>query len=194
MVTQDVDFTVKPVSTAQLSDLGTLFGGNKTTNGCYCMWFIVSAKECQAGWGGGNRQAFEGIARTADEPVGLLAYRGGEPVGWCAAGPRARFGRALRSATLKERDAEEDGTVWLVPCFFIRRDARRQGVTRLLLESAVALARKHGAVAVEGFPLAGDRRRPTSEAYLGVEPLFAACGFEPVSRPSAARVVMRRSL
>jgi len=59
------------------------------------------------------------------------------------------------------------------------------------LTAAVALARDRGAVAVDGFPLAGDGRRPAGEAYLGVEPLFAACGFVPVARPSANRVVMR---
>jgi hypothetical protein len=29
---------------------------------------------------------------------------------------------------------------------------------------------------------------------VGVEPLFAACGFEAVRRPSANRVIMRRDL
>jgi len=88
----------------------------------------------------------------------------------------------------------EDSKVWLVPCFYVRRDARRSGVTRALLEGASALARKHGARAIEGFPLAGDRRRSTGEAFVGVEPLFASCGFVAVARPSASRVIMRRDL
>ena len=157
------------------------------------MWFIASAKECEAGWGEPNRRAFAELTAGADEPVGLLAYRAGEPVGWCATGPRARFARAVRSPHYRSRDEAEDAGVWLVPCFYVRRDARKVGVTRTLLEAAVALAREQGAAAIEGFPLAGDRRRSAAEAYLGVEPLFAACGFTAV-RPSANRVIMRRAL
>jgi len=133
-------------------------------------------------------------ASRGSEALGLLAYRDQEAVGWCAAGPRTRYARALRSPILKGRDEVEDSRVWLVPCFYVRRDARKGGVTRALLEGAAALARKHGAHAIEGFPLAGDRRRSTGEAFVGVEPLFAACGFTAVARPSASRVIMRRDL
>ena len=188
------DVTVRPVGAELLDDLDTLFATSKTTAGCGCLWFIASAKQCQAGWGEPNRAAFASLAATAAEPVGLLAYRGDDPVGWCAAGPRSRYARALRSAHLKQRDDSEDDTVWLVPCFYVRRDARRSGVTVSLLRAAVDLAREHGASAIEGFPLAGDARRAAGEAFLGVEPLFAACGFTAVARPSPNRVIMRHAL
>ena len=61
------------------------------------------------------------------------------------------------------------------------------------LNAAVEQARGHGATAVEGFPLAGDGPHK-SDRYLGTEPLFAACGFDIVTRPSARRVAMRRDL
>jgi GNAT superfamily N-acetyltransferase len=185
---------IEAVTADRLPDLATLFGSNKTTTGCYCMWFLVPAKESSAGWSGGNRVAFEAATGTAAEPMGLLAYRDGEPIGWCAAGPRTRYARALRSPVLAGRDVDADTRVWLVPCFYVRRDARRSGVTRALLNGAVALARTHRATAIEGFPLAGEKRRSTGEAFVGVEPLFAACGFEVIDRPTAARVVMRREL
>lgn len=193
-LTQTPGIEIHPVTPARLTDLASLFGTNKTTSGCYCMWFLIPTKQSHAGWGEANQEAFESLAGTCAEPVGLLAYRSGEAVGWCAAGPRARYERALRSPVLKSRDAAEDERVWLVPCFFVRRDARRQGLTHALLESAVELARQHGATAVEGFPLAGDARRSAAEAFLGVEPLFAASGFHVVDRPTPARVLMRRSL
>jgi GNAT superfamily N-acetyltransferase len=185
---------IRAATADQLDDVAGLFGVSKTTSGCYCMWFVLPAKQIQAGWAEQNRCAFESMARDAAEPVGLLAYRDGEAVGWCAAGPRTRYARALRSPILKERDTAQDADVWLVPCFYIRRDARKQGVTRALLSSAVRLARQHGAEAIEGFPLAGDARRSAAEAFLGVEPLFASCGFEVVARPSSGRVVMRLAL
>jgi len=186
--------TIRPVGPDRLDDLATLFGTTKTTSDCYCMWFVLPAKECAAGWGEGNHRSFDALARGDAHPVGLLAYGADEPVGWCATGPRSRYARALRSPVLKARDAAEDAAVWLVPCFYVRRSARRGGVTRSLLEAAVALARRKRAVAIEGFPLAGDARRGTGEAFVGVEPLFASCGFTAVARPTASRVVMRRDL
>jgi GNAT superfamily N-acetyltransferase len=193
--------TCHPVDAGRLSDLDRLFNTSKTTAGCRCLWFIVSAKQCHADWGESNRVAFDELARDAPEPVGVLAYRGDEPVGWCAAGPWARFARALRSPLVRNREpvvrdrgGGDDDVVWLVPCFYVRRDARKAGITRALLDAAVSLARDRGAAAVEGFPLAGGARRSAADAYLGVEPLFEACGFAPVARLSANRVLMRRTL
>lgn len=186
--------TVKPVTAARLPDLAALFGTNRTTSGCYCMWFLLPSKECEAGWSGGNKRAFEALVPAQRQPVGLLAYRDGAAVGWCAVGPRSRYARALRSPVLRDHDPAEDERVWLLPCFYIRRDARRQGVTRLLVDAAVDLARKRRAIAIEAFPLAGDRRRSSGEAFVGVEPLFASCGFSVIARPTPARVVMRRDL
>src|SRR5262249_18470969 len=146
------------------------FGATATTRGCYCMWFVLAPKECSAGWTGGNRTSFEALAASEPAPVGLLAYRDSEPVGWAAAGPRSPYARALRMKLTAEGHPAEDERAWLVPCFFVRRDARKEGVTRALLEAAVDLATTHDAIAVEGFPLAGDARHSTGEAFIGVEP------------------------
>lgn len=186
--------TVAPLTMDRLPDLAALFGTSSTTRGCYCMWFLRPGKEVEAGWGGANRQAFEACTRAEPLPMGLLAYVDGEPVGWCATGPRARYARALRSPVLRQRDPAEDGDVWLVPCFFVRRNFRRRGIMRELLRQAVDLAAAHGARAIEGYPLAGDARRSSADAYLGVEPLFAAAGFTVVVRPTPHRVVMRLNL
>jgi GNAT superfamily N-acetyltransferase len=204
--------TIAPVTAERLDDLAALFATNKTTDGCFCMWFLGPVKECHAGWGAVNQARFRSFTTTSETPVGLLAYHDDvssrerldslhsssrerlEPAGWCAAGPRSRYGRMLRAPVLRDRDPAEDDSVWLVPCFFVRRTARRTGVTRALLDAAVGLARRHGASAIEGFPLAGDQRRSTGDAFVGVEPIFASCGFTVVARPSATRVVMRRDL
>lgn len=115
-------------------------------------------------------------------------------VGWCAVGPRRRYARAVRTPTFKGRDPNEDDAVWLVPCFFVHRDARRAGVSRALLEAAIRLAQEHGATAIEGFPYAGSKRRSGGDLQVGFEPLFASCSFSVARRPSGNRVVMRREL
>jgi GNAT superfamily N-acetyltransferase len=185
---------VRPATADRYGDVATLFGTNGTTSKCWCMWFLLPGKEIDAGWGEGNRKRFAALVREAEQPVGVLAYRDGEPVGWLAAGPRARYARALRSPILKGRDAAEDDRVWLLPCFFVRRDARRSGITAPLIEAAVDLARSRGAAAVEAFPIATPGRISAGQAYLGTREMFAGHGFREVAQPSATRVVMRREL
>ncbi len=186
--------TVEAVTADRLDDVASLFATNSTANGCYCTWFFIPTPQNQAGWGAANRATFEEVTRAAAQPMGLLAYAEGAPVGWCAAGPRSRYSRALRTAALRERDPAEDDGVWLVPCFFVKVGFRRKGIMRELLQHAVELAARHGARAVEGFPLSGEERKRTGDAFLGVEPLFASCGFTVVSRPSPHRVLMRLDL
>jgi len=108
MATALTNVSIRPVTPERLDDLAALFGTSKTTMGCHCMWFLMPAKECEAGWSGGNRRAFAALAGVSSEPLGVLAYRGLEAVGWCAAGPRTRYARALRSPILKGRDDAAD--------------------------------------------------------------------------------------
>lgn len=181
---------VDSVTRDRLKDLADLFQSNNTTNGCWCMAFIRKRSEYVRGGSGGNRAVFEEMAQTVDPPLGLIAYVDGKPVGWCAAGPRSRYQPAIspRATILRERDAAEDDEVWLVPCFFVRVGARRQGITRKLLEAAVVLAQSYGAKAIEGWPLTG---KPSADEYLGREQVFTACGFRPVRQPTPRRIVMR---
>lgn len=191
----DGTLEIHPVGPDRLDDLDDLFDSNATTRGCRCMFFIASYHEYRAGYGDGNRRMFEQLAAESDAPMGLLAYRDGKPVGWCAAGPRSRYQRAIapRAQILAKRDRAEDDTVWLAPCFFTRVGERRRGVTTALLEAAVRLAGEHGAPAIEGFPRAAGQR-PSPDDFLGREESFAGCGFTCVGRPTVRRAVMRRDL
>src|SRR5436190_10792007 len=100
---------VRPLTPDRLGDLARLFGTSGVSTGCWCMWFLSTSREFQAGWGATNRARFEAQAASAPEPLGLLAYRAGDetdraPVGWCATGPLSRYGRLLRSPLLRARD------------------------------------------------------------------------------------------
>ena len=188
--------TVRPLTADRLADLDALFGTNKTTTGCYCMWFLGPVKECHAGWGEANRDAFDGVTPgRVDEPMGLLAYRDGEPVGWCAAGPRSRYARALRSPILRDRDPAEDdrglaGAVLLRPAR--RPPQRRHARPARGGGDAGPRARCAARSRASRSPATGDA--PPARRSSGVEPLFASCGFTVVARPTASRVVMRRAL
>jgi GNAT superfamily N-acetyltransferase len=187
--------TIRPVTRSRLADLADLFDTNGVTRGCWCMYFIATRAEFGAGYGAGNRAAFEQLAASSVGPVGLLAYADGRPIGWCAAGPRSRYPRTIgaRARILAARDPAEDDDVWLVPCFFVRVGERGRGITTALLDAAVELAGAHRAVAIEGFPRAAGQP-PSPDDYLGREEVFAACGFTVTDRPTPHRVVMRREL
>ena len=158
------------------------------------MWFLISVKDYHAGGQEANRKRFLTLLQNDARPVGLVGYHEGKPVGWCAVGPRTRYERVIRTPTYKGRDPEEDSHVWLVPCFFIRPEARSLGVEAALLERAVTLAQEYGATAIEGFPFSGDQRRSSGDTQVGIESVFIAAGFTPLRRSSGNRVIMRREL
>ena len=118
----------------------------------------------------------------------LLAYRDGDPVGWCRLGPRESFERLAHSRTLRPVD---DVPVWSVVCFYVRPEAKRQGVASALLDEAVELARDRGAPALEGY--AARPHHPNIDSYTGYLPMFLAAGFEHV-RDGGRRAIVRRTL
>jgi GNAT superfamily N-acetyltransferase len=160
------------------------------------MAFCATRSQFAVGWlNGGNERRFGAMAAASSAPMGVLASQAGEPVGWCACGPRSRYAAATspRSTILRHRAREEDGNVWLLPCLFVRVGCRGQGVTHALVAAAVELARREGASALEGWPLAASEKRP-AEAFLGREQVFEDLGFRCVERPTPRRAIMRLEL
>ena len=187
--------SIAPLTPQRWPDLAALFEADAVCRRCWCMWFLVPGKEFSAGAKGpepANRGAFQRFAETADPPAGLLAYRDGEPAGWCALGPRSRYRRLDRSPLLRGHPAGERD--WYLACLFVGAQHRGRRVARTLVEAAVGHAQRHGATALEGLPLAGAGPKDKEAAFVGTEPLLASCGFTLVARPSPQRALMRHSL
>jgi GNAT superfamily N-acetyltransferase len=160
------------------------------------MAFCVTRGQFAVGWlNGGNQRRFKAMATDSPTPMGILASKDYEPVGWCACGPRSRYTTAIsgRSKIMASRPRAEDESVWLLPCLFVRVGHRGQGVSHALVRAAVELARREGAIAIEGWPLAGSERR-SADAFVGRESVFEDQGFARVDRPSPQRVIMRLEL
>ena len=130
-----------PLTAGRWPDVEALFGERGACAGCWCMYWRLGAKEYAAGKGPGNRAAFRQVVERGDEP-GVLAYVGDEPVGWCAVAPRDAYPRLDRSRILAPVD---EAAVWSISCLFVARPWRRRGVSRSLIEAAVAHARSRGA-------------------------------------------------
>ena len=124
----------------------------------------------------------------AGTPVGILAYDGTTPVGWCSVAPRASYAALERSRVLPRID---DTPVWSVVCLFVDRHFRRQGLTSRLLQAAVDYARGQGAPAVEGYPVAPDS---ASYTYMGTPETYRRVGFVDVTPAGQKRLVMRYDL
>lgn len=139
----------------------------------------------------------ERLRGQAGGDAGLVAWIAGEPVGWCAVGPRTGFARLFQpqATTVWAGRLEDraDAGVWAAVCFVTRAGFRRRGVMRALCAAAPAHARERGARAIEGYPMAAGVGRdvPWGEMSVGAETAFAAAGFAVASRPSPRRVVMR---
>lgn len=152
------------------------------------MWWRLTGSEFERQKGEGNQQAMEDIVESGDVP-GILAYAGGEPVGWCSVAPRDRFGRLNRSPILKPVD---ETPVWSVVCFFIHKDYRGQGLSGALLQAAIEYARQQGGTVVEGYPVVPKKEEvPTIFAFTGFVSTFEQAGFVEVERRSETRPIMR---
>lgn len=176
------------------ADITDLFGANDCIQKCACTWFIQSVATYHSNSVDENMALFEGLLNRGPLAMGLLAYSEGKPIAWCAAGPRSRYIRAIKTPTYKGRNPIEDDTVWLVPCFFVRPDHPKVDIMVEMLTHAVALAKKHGAKAIEGFPFSGSKLRSSGDTQIGIESMFEQCGFSAIRRPSDQRVIMRREL
>jgi len=178
----------RPLTPARWPDLERLFGPRGACAGCWCMWFRQSNAEFAKGRGAANRRALQCLVRSG-APTGVLAYAGGEPVGWCAVAPREHYRRLERSRVLKPVD---DRPAWSVPCFFVSSRFRRRGVTRRLLEAAVDYAAKRGATLIEGYPVEPrSGTMPDLFGYHGVASVFRRVGFVEAVRRSPTRRFMR---
>ena len=180
-----------PVTPDRWKDLETLFGKRGACGGCWCCFWKQTRSEYDERKGEGNRKALQKSVLSGEQP-GLLAYHNSEPVAWCAVEPRDNYPTLSRSRVLKPVDEQ---AVWSVPCFFVRRDYRRRGMTVHLLKAAAVHARKQGARLLEGYPSQPAKGSiPDAFAYTGLPSAFEKAGFTEVARRSEHRPIYRRKL
>jgi GNAT superfamily N-acetyltransferase len=188
MSMQESELEYHPLTPARWTDFERLFGPRGACAGCWCMFERLTRTQWEQQRGEGNKHAIHAIVESGEVP-GLLAYAGGEPVGWCSIEPREAFPSLDRSRLLKRLD---DQPVWSVVCFFVARGHRGRGVTTGLLRAALAYAREHGARMVEGYPVETRATRISDlSAWHGTASAFLQVGFVEVARPSKTRPIMR---
>lgn len=173
-------FAARPVTAANWSDFEALFEGRGAPKYCWCMAWRPMEERGSAD-NAARKQALHHRVRTGT-PIGLLGYLDSEPVGWCSVAPRESFLR------LSPNQDDGEAGIWSITCFFVRRDHRKAGLSRALLDGAIAYARGQGAQAVEAYPV--DPGSP-SYRFMGFVKLFAGRGFFPAGKAGSRRQVMR---
>jgi GNAT superfamily N-acetyltransferase len=131
---------------------------------------------------------------TAGRAHFVIAYRGGEPVGFCAYGKRKDFPRLDRSGSFVCDDADR---VWSIPCFFVKRQHRGTGVAGALLAGALRVISARGGRIAEGYPVkpAKDgKSMPAAFAWTGTRSLFQKAGFEVTGNPDGGKQRVRKEV
>jgi GNAT superfamily N-acetyltransferase len=173
-----------PVTPERLSDLAHFSAKHGKFRYCSCMRWRMTSTEFQRSTKQERVAALEELV-CQGIPIGVLAYADGEPVGWCSIAPRQTYAALERFRALPRID---DAPVWSVVCFFVDRDFRRQKITVGLLKAAVEYAVAQGARVIEGYPVEPGPRLYT---YMGSPATFQSAGFQDVTPPGQARLVMR---
>jgi len=154
------------------------------------MWWRLRHRDFRALAPAERKAELRSWVRSGAEP-GLIAYRKGIPVGWCAVAPRSQYAGLAASRNLKPVDSAPG--VWSVTCYFVARDQRRTGLMAALLGAAERHAKRHGGLILEGYPVAAERLTGCA-GYTGVVPVYERAGFRVVARPSRALRIMRKTL
>jgi GNAT superfamily N-acetyltransferase len=179
----DVEVECRPVGAESWNDVVALFGDNGAYSNCWCTWFLVTSRAFEAAAPHERRRTLEDRIRSG-RPSGLLAYRDGQPVGWCAIGPREDYDR-LMSPRARSYRSVDDRPTWAVTCFYIPRELRGQGIATALLDAAVAYARQERAGAIDAHPVdLADDAKPSSSLYPGTRDMFLRAGFTEIARHS----------
>lgn len=184
-----IETTFAPLTAQHWADFEDLFGANGACAGCWCMWWRLPRAEWTRQQYEPNRQAMRALVDAGHVP-GILAYRDGQPVGWCSVAPRAEFPTLGRSRVLY---AVDDLPVWSIVCFYIRRGQRRKGISAGLINAALDWAQQNGAPAVEAYPVDAPGKFSTGGAFTGWAETFRHAGFVEVARRSPTRPIMRLS-
>ena len=185
--------TVVDATAERWDDVAAVFGTRGDASRCWCQWFRHQRPGFYATTADQRRADLQ-HQLAASPPPGALAYDDdGTPSGWCAVAPRADYPR-LSTYPAAAATGDEDG-LWAVTCFVVRVGKRKQGFAEVLLDGAVDLARRHGARAVEAYPVdTSVRTASAAELFHGPLSVFLRLGFREVDRTSKARPVVRLDL
>src|SRR5437867_8704597 len=160
---------------------------NGVWGGCWCTAFHLKRSE-EKEWAGKHRVLKEKLVR-ADRSHAALVYDESDVVGLCQFGPPLELpGRMSGYGKLDLAPPD-----WRITCFFVDRDHRREGVSKVALQGALRMIASKGGGTVDGYPI-DTRGKPYSSSFLwgGTESMFAQLGFQKLGNLGSNKLIMRK--
>ncbi len=160
---------------------------NGVWGGCWCVSYHLTRSE-EGKWSGRHRELKQRLVQ-ANQTHAALVYNGKDVAGWCQFGPPGEL-PARMSGYGRLGLAQPE---WRVPCFFVDRDQRKQGVAEAALAGALRIIAAKGGGTVDGYPITTKGKPyPSSFLWGGTESMFTEAGFRPVGRLGTSKLVMRK--
>ncbi len=191
--TNDPEFlnqlTFEPLSKQNWAKFVQLFGDRGACGNCWCMSFRLKKQDYEEGKiNEGNKNAMKELV-WANKPTGILGFYEDIPIAWCAFAPREHFLKVENSRVHKRIDEQP---VWSIPCFFIDKNFRKQGVSVELLKFVIKYAKENNIEVVEAYPtIPTQPKLPDAFAWIGLYKSFERAGFKIVDKTSKSRPMVR---
>ena len=199
-------YVTRELSKKTWPDFVKLFSQGGGWDFCCCMHFQRPCSLPKSEWLKTRRERGVRNRKQKRELVekgcahGILVYANGEPVGWCAYGPKEEFPRIDDTRKYRELAPKADTeTLWRIPCFVAHEKYRRRGVASAALNAALKAIRKRGGGLVEGYPISRWLPRAFgNESTAGTKSMFEKARFRKVAGLGGTRfsdhVLMRRKV
>lgn len=160
---------------------------NGVWGGCWCV-VLHDPKGKGTGSASGNKTLKKKLIME-DKSHSALVYDGQDVVGWCLFGPPAEVPGRMGAYGRLGLDQPD----WRIPCFFVDRDKRKEGVAKAALEGALRMIAEKGGGVVDAYPL-NVHGKPYGSSFLagGTSTMFARAGFRPVVKLGRSKLVMRK--
>ncbi len=176
------NLTFKAVDKSNWDDLEKLFESRGGPHSCWCMVW----RNMDKGKDRSKKSDKKSSLKTYVDnklPIGLLCYDNYDPIAWCSIAPRDTYRKLGGIKKLKN--------VWSLVCFFVKREYRKKGLIKKLIEQAELYAKKNGAEYIEAYPV---EKESPSYRFMGFKKTFKDLGFEFKQKAGNRRNVMIKGL
>jgi len=194
--------TVREIKKSDWSNIESLFGTKGACGGCWCMHWRTpqGGKTWLAVQGEPNRMVFQKLVNDG-KALGILAFDGKTPVGWCSFGMRADFPRTetVKAYRSSDNSAEQKAVepVWSINCFYLASGFRNRGVSQMLASAAVTAIKSRRGRIIEAYPVSltkDGEKLPAAFSFTGGEIIFKRLGFKVAQRLSESRPLYKLTL
>jgi GNAT superfamily N-acetyltransferase len=179
----------EPLTKKNWNKFVQLFGDKGACGNCWCMYYRLSKADFNEGKAeDGNKNAMKEIV-WGGHPAGIMALFDGQPIAWAAFAPREDFIKLAKSRVHKPID---NNRIWSIPCFFIDKNFRRNGLSVELVKGVISYASQNGIKIIEAYPtIPTTEKLPDSFLWIGLLKTFERAGFKIVDRTSKNRPMVR---